>query len=132
MKKIFSFFIALLIFSACSKKESSSISEAENHVSNAISTEKPDIKTDGNTSLPGYALINSSDCTSCHKNQGMFIGPSYDSIAMRYSEKDVELLASNIVDGGMGNWGEVPMQPHPNLSKEDAKKMVEYILSMKK
>jgi len=42
------------------------------------------------------------------------------------------LLASKIIDGGSGVWGQVPMQAHPNISKEHAKEMVKYILSFKK
>jgi cytochrome c len=59
------------------------------------------------------------------------IGPSYQEIAGKYSDKDVELLASKIIEGGSGVWGGVPMSAHPQVSKEDATKMVKYILSQK-
>jgi cytochrome c len=49
------------------------------------------------------------------------IGPSYQEIAAKYSEKDIELLASKIIEGGSGVWGGVPMAAHPQVSKEDAK-----------
>jgi cytochrome c len=72
------------------------------------------------------------DCSGCHAVNERMIGPSYQEIADKYSEKDMELLASKIIEGGSGVWGSVPMAPHPQVSKEDAKKMVEYILSQKK
>jgi cytochrome c len=39
------------------------------------------------------------------------------------------MLADKIIKGGTGNWGEVPMTPHPDVSVEDAKEMAKYILS---
>ena len=88
-------------------------------------------KISGNKNLPGHSLINASDCLSCHKDNAPFVGPSYQEIAKKYSEKDVDLLASKIIEGGSGVWGEVPMQPHPQISKDEAKQMVAYILSVK-
>jgi cytochrome c551/c552 len=34
------------------------------------------------------------------------IGPSYQEIAAKYSDKDIELLASKIIEGGSGVWAE--------------------------
>ncbi|MEY3435840.1 MAG: hypothetical protein RL335_296, partial [Bacteroidota bacterium] len=59
------------------------------------------------------------------------IGPSYVDVAKKYSERDVKMLAEKIIKGGKGNWGEIPMTPHPNVSQADAEEMVKYILSMK-
>ena len=41
------------------------------------------------------------------------------------------MLASKIIAGGSGSWGEIPMAPHPAISIDDAKEMVKYILSLK-
>jgi cytochrome c len=48
------------------------------------------------------------------------------------NDETIELLAGKIIAGGKGVWGEVPMTPHASLSKDDAKEMVRYILSLKK
>jgi cytochrome c len=40
------------------------------------------------------------------------------------------MLAEKIINGGFGNWGEIPMSPHPDLSKGDAEKMAMYVLSL--
>lgn len=125
MKFLSGLFVVLVLFS-CSKKQEST----EEEVSVFNPPAKKEVKS-GNKSLPGYSLITGSDCLSCHKDGERMVGPSYAEIAAKYSDKDIELLASKIIDGGSGVWGEVPMQPHPQISKEDAKKMVEYILSMK-
>lgn len=144
MKKIFSFALAGIVFFSCSKKEDNS-----SFVPSASSTTatpsapveanpapetaaKPELKKEGDMSLPGYALINGADCLTCHKSDAKLIGPSYEEVAKKYSEKDVNMLAEKIVKGGKGVWGEAAMTPHPNISNEDAKKMVEYILTLKK
>lgn len=82
----------------------------------------------------GKALIEGSDCRTCHKDDTKLIGPSYQDVAKKYenNEKNVKMLTEKVIKGGQGNWGEIPMAGHPNLSEEDASAMVEYILSMKK
>lgn len=80
----------------------------------------------------GKTLVEGADCLTCHKTDAKLIGPSYQEVAAKYTEADVDLLADKIVNGGSGVWGDVPMAAHPGLDKENAKKMVKYILSLKK
>ena len=42
------------------------------------------------------------------------------------------MLADKIINGGSGVWGEVPMSAHAVMDKENAKKMMKYILTVKK
>jgi len=88
----------------------------------------------GGAAHKGKQLIDKSDCLGCHNETTKVVGPSYVEVAEKYpmSELNVDELADKIIRGGSGVWGEVPMTPHPNLSKEDAKEMVNYILSLKK
>ncbi len=81
----------------------------------------------------GKNLISSSDCLVCHKVDSKIIGPAYNDVAKKYpsTKANIELLASKVINGGAGNWGPVPMSPHPSLSVEDAKEMVKYVLSLK-
>lgn len=81
----------------------------------------------------GKVLISAADCFACHKVQEKLVGPSYTDVAKKYtaSEQVIEQLATKVKEGGAGAWGQVPMSPHPSLSKSDAKKMVRYILSLK-
>lgn len=81
----------------------------------------------------GLALIGQSDCLTCHKVSEKVVGPSYQEVADRYAgQAGIEdSLAGKIIHGGAGNWGQVPMTPHPNLSQEDAVAMVKYILLLK-
>ncbi|SMC64470.1 c-type cytochrome [Chryseobacterium sp. YR221] len=124
MKKIFlAGALGFLAFS-CSKKE--------NTADVAVSSETAVVSEPAKSNLSGDQIIETLDCSGCHSVSERMIGPSYQEIAGKYSEKDMEMLASKIIEGGSGVWGGVPMAAHPQVSKEDAKKMVEYILSQKK
>jgi cytochrome c len=84
--------------------------------------------------LPGKLLVAESDCKSCHLVDQKSAGPSYRDVAKRYA-KDVratEVLSDKILNGGSGNWGEVAMAAHPQLTKAQTVQMVEYILSLAK
>lgn len=81
----------------------------------------------------GAKLITSSDCTSCHREREKLVGPAYSAVAAKYPSTDanITMLANKVIQGGKGNWGEIPMTPHPDLAVNDAKQMVAYILSLK-
>jgi cytochrome c len=81
----------------------------------------------------GLDMIASLDCTTCHKISEKNIGPAYTDVAKKYEATDanIETLANKVIKGGSGNWGTVPMTPHPALSVDSAKEMVRYILSLK-
>ncbi|BFO67089.1 c-type cytochrome [Chryseobacterium sp. KCF3-3] len=124
MKKILLAGTLGLMIISCSKKE--------NTAEVASSSETAVVSEPAQSNLSGDQIMETLDCSGCHSVNERMIGPSYKEIAGKYSEKDTELLASKIIEGGSGVWGSVPMAAHPQVSKEDAKKMVEYILSQKK
>ncbi|MCS5491984.1 c-type cytochrome [Algoriphagus limi] len=84
--------------------------------------------------IKGLEKVKGSDCQSCHMVERKIVGPSYAEVAAKYesTEENVEMLASKVIAGGVGVWGEVPMPAHPGLSEEDAKDMVRYVLLLKK
>src|SRR5690625_4026310 len=81
---------------------------------------------------PGLTLIKNDDCAACHNPELDTVGPSYAAMARTYNDDPatVEMLARRIIDGGRGNWGEVSMTPHPDLSLDQAEQMVHFILSL--
>jgi cytochrome c len=83
--------------------------------------------------LPGEKLVATADCVGCHNRTQKVIGPAYVDIAAKYpsNEENINKLADVIIAGSKGTWGELPMTPHPSLSKDDAKSMVTWILSLK-
>jgi cytochrome c len=136
MQKIFIFFAGSLVIS-CSKNESSSIPDYGNVTFNENSEPKPVLDSAAislKNITEGKLLIEGTDCMSCHKIDAKLIGPSYLDIAGIYDHNpaNVDLLAGKIIDGGSGVWGNIPMAAHSGMSKENAKKMVDYILSLKK
>ena len=95
-------------------------------------SENPVEKPKEDLAVRGLALIESSDCLSCHTTATKMIGPSYQEVADRYTDADIDYLANKIIDGGKGVWGDIPMTAHPGVNKENARQMVKYILSLKK
>lgn len=79
--------------------------------------------------LPGKALMESSDCKACHLLNERSAGPSYKDIAKKYQNQQgaVDILAAKVIKGGAGVWGETAMSAHPQISVEDARRIVEYI-----
>lgn len=80
----------------------------------------------------GKSIMDASDCKSCHQVDRRSAGPSYIEIAQRYKKRAgaIETLADKIVKGGAGNWGTIEMAAHPQISVDEAKKVVEYIFSL--
>lgn len=81
----------------------------------------------------GYALTQVLDCKSCHKEDGVSIGPSFKRVAEKYAtdKKAGDYLSQKIRKGGSGVWGDVAMAAHPNLEQKDLDQIVQYILSLK-
>ncbi len=82
----------------------------------------------------GRNLMDKSDCKVCHAPDKKLIGPSFIDIATKYKGQAgaTDRLADKVISGGSGVWGDIPMTPHPQISKKDAAQMVSYILSVKK
>ena len=82
----------------------------------------------------GPALVQQYGCLNCHNTDQKLVGPAYKAVSEKYqgdTNSAVNTLAQKIKAGGAGNWGRIPMPPHPNVSDEDAKTMVTWILSLK-
>ena len=95
-------------------------------------------KTEDITKHPDYqaglALVASNKCLTCHNIDMVVTGPPYREIANKYGDYPdtiVSHLANKVISGGTGVWGQVFMTPHPNVTKEDAERMVRYILLLK-
>ncbi|MEY3052769.1 MAG: hypothetical protein RLY31_2554 [Bacteroidota bacterium] len=80
----------------------------------------------------GQLLIERNDCQTCHDTDRKVNGPSYLDIANRYYRDDnaLEYLAAKVITGGAGKWGETAMSAHPDLTTDEAKEIVRFILSL--
>ena len=102
----------------------------------ATSVRKPPTpgKLSAMSSNSGMTLMSQSDCKACHAVDKKLVGPAFLDIAKRYKNDAFALskLTGKVIKGGAGNWGDIPMTPHPQLAKKDVRQMVSYILSLKK
>ncbi len=86
-----------------------------------------------NTSFAeGKRLIELSDCKACHGINQKSVGPAYIDVAKKYKGRGRALLmlTDKVIKGGGGVWGEQAMSAHPQLTKDEAGSMVQYILSL--
>ena len=84
-------------------------------------------------SMADMALATSKNCTSCHAVEKKVLGPSYKEVATKYAGQAdaIDKLAGKIMKGGAGAWGPVPMPANAQVSADEAKKLVTWILSLK-
>ena len=129
MRKILYTLSAALLLEACGGGATKK--EAATEETTAIAENK---LSDNPDYAKGLALVAGSDCLTCHKIAEKNIGPAYEEVAAKYENTDdnIEMLAGKIIKGGSGNWGAIPMTPHPQVSQDDAEAMVKYILLLKK
>lgn len=140
--------VGALACSAPVQEEKKPISTNQENMNTQIGGEKPaepavvattdapkpaEKKVEAPAGKNGAALIEGSDCRTCHKNDAKLIGPSYKDVAKKYpnTPDNVKMLAEKVIQGGQGNWGEIPMTAHPGISQSDAEAMVTYILTLK-
>nr|WP_269750784.1 c-type cytochrome [Candidatus Burkholderia verschuerenii] len=78
------------------------------------------------------AVAQENNCMSCHSVQRDSLGPSFEKIAQRYKtvESANKLLARRIAEGGVGNWGIVPMPANTQLTSDQALALADWILSL--
>lgn len=84
--------------------------------------------------LSPEAIIEKSDCRSCHNEEVKTVGPAYLTVAEKYDNtlQNLEYLSNKILKGGSGVWGEAVMNAHPNLSYDEAETLTKYILALDK
>ena len=87
--------------------------------------------------VPAYSganqeLAQSKNCLACHQVEAKVVGPALKDVAAKYKgdATAVDMLVEKVKAGGVGNWGQIPMPPNPAVSDEEAKTLVEWILSL--
>ena len=138
MKKILIPIASFAILVACnSSSDTAAETETTTTTTDTTTATAPpataDITADPNYQK-GLEIEAQSDCNTCHKLNERVVGPSFKEIANKYAGADqatIDTLASKIIKGGAGNWGQIQMTPHPNMSQEDAVTVVKYVLLLK-
>ena len=83
--------------------------------------------------LADMALATTKNCMACHAVDKKLVGPSYKDVAAKYGDqKDaVEKLSVKVIKGGGGVWGPVPMPANAQVTPDEAKKLIAWILTQK-
>ena len=97
-----------------------------------VTAERRDRFPDAAALPPGLALMRATTCFSCHQTADKSAGPPYAEVARRYAADPAArpTLATRIISGGKGVWGDLPMPPHPQHSPAEAALMIDWILSL--
>jgi cytochrome c len=79
---------------------------------------------------PGLTTIRTSNCFNCHNFKGRSIGPSFFEISKRYpsTKSNIDSLVKSVKNGSAGLWGKGKMPSHPELTVEEIKGTVKWIL----
>jgi cytochrome c len=79
---------------------------------------------------PGLAVIRTSNCLNCHNFNSKSIGPSFFEISKRHpaTKVNTDSLIRDIKNGSAGVWGKEKMPSHPELTPEEIKTSVQWIL----
>jgi cytochrome c len=83
--------------------------------------------------LADPALAAKKACMACHGIDNKIVGPAFKDIGKRYKgQKGIEAkLAEKVMKGGKGAWGEVAMPANAQVTPDEAKKLVAWILALK-
>ena len=79
-------------------------------------------------------LATAKNCMACHAVDKKVLGPSFKDVAAKYGGQDdaADKLATKIMKGGGGVWGTVISMPaNPQVTPDEAKKLVAWILTQK-
>lgn len=80
---------------------------------------------------PELRLAERSGCLSCHGVANKIVGPSYHDIAARYRGQNdsLALLMEKVKTGGEGVWGPDPMPAQTEVTDDEVKSLVAWILA---
>lgn len=79
-------------------------------------------------------IVKKARCVACHAVDAKRVGPAYKEVAAKYKGDAAAPahLFDKVRTGGSGNWGNVPMLPHPadKISDDDLKAAIAWILAL--
>lgn len=79
------------------------------------------------------SLAAAKNCMSCHTIDKKVVGPAFKEISLKYagSKEAAVPLSQKIIKGGGGVWGPVPMPANAQVNEAEARKLAQWILSLK-
>ena len=72
-------------------------------------------------------------CTGCHAVDRKMVGPSFRDVANRFGSETggTERVARRIREGGAGDWGAIPMPPHPAINDAELRSLVTWVFAQR-
>jgi cytochrome c len=134
MKKIIVASFVIFALAACGGNDSKDSKDVKKEGTKDNSSEGSELSSNPDYQK-GLAIVAKNDCFTCHAISEAKVGPTYVDVANKYAaggDSIVNYLSNKVRNGGTGVWGQTPMTPHPQVTEEDAKAMVKYILLLKK
>jgi len=79
------------------------------------------------------AFAKSKNCLACHAIDKKVVGPAFKAVADKYRNDPaaLERLALKVRQGGNGAWGVVYMPANAQVSPEESKRLVAWVLGLK-
>lgn len=77
-------------------------------------------------------LLKKRACAGCHLPDRKLVGPSFKDIAAKHGGGGSDaraLLVEHVRKGSSGSWGPIPMPPNPALTEDEAKLLVDWVLT---
>ena len=74
------------------------------------------------------SIANQNACMGCHAVDRKLVGPAYQDVAAKYKgDAGAQArLIKKVREGGMGNWGQIPMPPQA-ISADDAGRIAQWL-----
>ncbi len=80
--------------------------------------------------IEGEKIAHASDCFACHAVDHKVVGPAFNDVAKKFANDpagDATLIEA-VQKGHTGTWGTVQMPPHPQLTQDQLRKVVGWVL----
>jgi cytochrome c551/c552 len=89
------------------------------------------VSTGATAAIDTKALLAANACMGCHSIDKKIVGPAFREVVAKYKGKPdaVSMVAHNILSGGAGKWGPVPMPAFAQLSEAEATALAKYVLA---
>lgn len=77
-----------------------------------------------------FSIAKKNACLGCHAINKKIVGPSFESIALKYKNDSnaQTFLKNKILKGGSGSWGVVPMPANAKLNDAELSLLASWIL----
>ena len=77
------------------------------------------------------SIANQNACMGCHAVDRKLVGPAYQDVAAKYKgDAGAQAkLIKKVREGGMGNWGQIPMPANPKIADADLKTVIDWVLA---